>query len=86
MPPASRPSNLNGVSMDDVLQALHRAGGGPQYASELDLKGTVQAISGALRHAKDRGLVQANYGLGRGGLWSLTVRGRMRVNEIEMSK
>jgi hypothetical protein len=69
--------------MDDVVMALHRAGS-EAFAGQLDIKGMVQAISSALRHAKDRGLVSAGYPGRHGGcLWSLTVRGSMRVDELD---
>lgn len=69
--------------MGAVLFALHQSGT-PQYASALDIVGTVQAISSALRHAKDRGLVSALRGetRRRSTLWSLTPRGRRIVAAV----
>jgi hypothetical protein len=46
-----------------------------------------RAISSALRHAKDRGLVVSTTGFHRhGAIWLLTSRGRMRVNEMRLRR
>jgi hypothetical protein len=72
-----RHGSVGGVTVRDVVRALHRAGA-PCYARELDIDGSMRAIGSALRHGHQQGLVKVVVeGLQRrGAVWSLTRRGR----------
>lgn len=75
-----------GATIATVTAALYRKGHGEFLAKDLDVPGSIQSVSNALRHAERYGFVKRREFKPRVSIWSLTDEARSFIAEAERGR